>query len=105
MGGKAYGLQQCHAWPFRHEAADYMLSRVMCLNVDNAGSEIQRTLNLTTSPSAALSNFSVRAFVARADFCSYASLYHQKQMLTDHRRMQAYYSGERREAADMVVWK
>ncbi|CAM9122795.1 unnamed protein product [Pylaiella littoralis] len=25
-------------------------------------------------------------------FCSYASLYHQKQMLTDHRRMQAYYS-------------
>jgi type I protein arginine methyltransferase len=23
---------------------------------------------------------------------SYASLYHQKQMLTDHRRMQAYYS-------------
>ncbi|KAG5178611.1 S-adenosyl-L-methionine-dependent methyltransferase [Tribonema minus] len=24
-------------------------------------------------------------------FCSYASLYHQKQMLTDHRRMQAYH--------------
>ena len=25
-------------------------------------------------------------------FCSYAYLYHQKQMLTDHHRMQSYHS-------------
>lgn len=38
--------------------------------------------------------FFARFVTILSDFCSYASLYHQKQMLTDHRRMQAYYSGE-----------
>lgn len=61
---------------------------------------VNEYLTTLPSPSAALpavpSSFLCGgAFVARADFCSYASLYHQKQMLTDHRRMQAYYSGER----------
>lgn len=36
-----------------------------------------------------------------ADFCSYAYLYHQKQMLTDHVRMNAYYSGE----TPFQVWR